>query len=95
MINDNDKRCQVAAYGPFTVVFDPLAHRPWGLYRIYLKERYVGAQISFPNKSDCECVSRKSGQYAFGSPDLNAKPRKGRGATSPEYLRWRKEKAAA
>lgn len=95
MIGDNNTRAEVAVYAQFRVIFDPLVHRPWGLYRIYLKEKYIGAQISFPNKSDCECISRNAVRFAFGSPDLNAKPKKNRGVTSPEHVLWRKQKAAA
>src|SRR3954468_19226990 len=50
--NDFDsKRRQVARYGRFTVIHDPLVHRPWGLYRVYAGEKYIGAQISYPCES--------------------------------------------
>lgn len=53
-MSDDRKRCLVVEYGRFAVYYDPLAHMPWGLYRVYVGARLIGAQISYPIRSDCE-----------------------------------------
>lgn len=91
------RRKLVATYGRFTVHHDPIVHLPWGLYRVYAGQRYIGAQISFPSKSDCEWLAQgavfaiESGPTYQGAYRINYK----RGATSSGYLRWRREKRAA
>ena len=95
----SEKRALVATYGRYTVYHDPLLHRPWGLYRIYAGEKYIGAQISFPNASDCAWVAaQKAGEiiYAKNSHRWTSKDYgRRRGITSPASIKWRKEKAAA
>lgn len=99
-MNDFDpKRRQVSEYGRFSVHYDPLVHLPWGLYRIYEREKYIGAQISFPSQSDCEWLAaqKKNGEviYAESSHRWTAKDYGRRGVTAPAYVQWRKTKAAA
>lgn len=72
---------------------DPLVHLPWGLYRVYSNQKYVGAQISFPSKSDCECLHLNSAVYAYAT--IAYRKPKNRGAASRAYTNWRKEKRAA
>ena len=96
---NDEKRKLVATYGRYAVYYDPLLHRPWGLYRIYLREKYVGAQLSFPNASDCAWVAaQKDGEtlYARRSHTWTSKDYgRRRGITSPAHIKWRREKAAA
>lgn len=54
IVPNETKRRLVVSYGAFDVYYDPLAHRPWGLFRIYRKGKYCGAQISYPSAADCE-----------------------------------------
>lgn len=46
----------IAIYGNYRVIHDPLAHMPWGLYRVYAGEKYIGGQISYPSESDCRAI---------------------------------------
>lgn len=64
---DDPKRRIVAEYGPYQVWYDPLPHRPWGLFRVYRGAKYCGAQISWPAQSDCEWHERWGGRYAESS----------------------------
>lgn len=92
----DSKRKLVANYGRFHVYYDPLIHRPWGLFRIYEGERYLGALISFPGRDDCKTMSSKvRAMPAIGSPTRDWRTHYRRGATAPAKLQWRKEKAAA
>lgn len=80
------KRRMVATYGRFAVWLDPLVHLPWGLYRIYVGGRYIGGQISFPSKSDCECILHNNAKHANGSPTGTWRNKqKLRGVASPAY----------
>ena len=88
------KRRLVATYGRFAVHYDPLVHLPWGLYRVYAGERYIGAQISFPCKSDCDFLAHGSLVLAT-SHNREYKERWLRGATAAGFRMWRKEKRAA
>jgi hypothetical protein len=95
--NDFDsKRRQVANYGRFTVIHDPLVHRPYGLYRIYEGAAYIGALISFPGLSDCKWMAaKKKAMPAIGSTTQDWRTKYRRGATAPAALKWQKQKAAA
>jgi hypothetical protein len=49
---------QVAKYTrldgfPFRVVHDLTVNRPYGRHVVYVGERRIGAQLSFPSESDC------------------------------------------
>ena len=66
-------RTLVVQHGAYSVWHDKLVHLPWGLYRIYKGDEYVGGQISYPSQSDCEWLDRRRGVYA-DAPD----PRDGR-----------------
>lgn len=59
------RRRVVAQLGRYTVWLDPLVHLPWGLFRVYKSNRYVGAQISMPSLSDCEWLERTHGIFAI------------------------------
>ena len=89
------KRRLVATLGRFTVYYDPLVHLPWGLYRVYAGQKYIGAQISFPCKSDCEFLLHRSTPVLLSSHNREYRERWLRGATSAGFLLWRKEKRAA
>lgn len=88
------KRRLVATFGRFTVHYDPLVHLPWGLYRIYAGEKYVGAQISFPCKSDCEFLSHGGSYVRVASHNRDYRDRWLRGATGAGF-RVRRLKLAA
>lgn len=45
--------------GGWRVIHDTLRHQPYGLFLIYKRDKYIGAQISFPCKSDCEWHERE------------------------------------
>jgi hypothetical protein len=64
IVPENPKRQLIAEMGPYSVWHDPLAHRPYGLFRIWHGDRYVGAQISYPCRSDCEFLERRHKQHA-------------------------------
>jgi hypothetical protein len=68
IVPEDAKRRVVVEHGPYQVWYDPLAHTPWGLYRVYRGERYCGAQISWPCRSDCEWLDKWRGVYAMPSP---------------------------
>lgn len=95
----DSKRRLVAQYTKFAVHFDPLVHLPWGLYRIYAGEKYVGAQLSFPSESDCEWIAaQQTGEVIYAEDSFSWHDKSHghrRGATSPSFLKWRKDKAAA
>jgi hypothetical protein len=94
----DSKRRLVATLGRFCVYYDPLVHLPWGLYRVYAGEKYIGAQISYPCESDCQWLAKQDiGRtlYAATSRTLGSRTYFSRGATSPARLACRKEKAAA
>lgn len=61
----NPRRRIVATYGRFSVYLDPMVHLPWGLYRVTLGTKYIGAQISFPSESDCEAMAAKRQQIVL------------------------------
>lgn len=68
--------------GGWRVIHDTLIHQPYGLFRIYRRGRYIGAQISFPCKSDCEWHAREMTReniIAFAQPkqefQINREPR--------------------
>lgn len=67
IVPDDPKRRLVAQHGKYSIWYDPLPHRPYGLFRIYDAQRYVGAQISIPCKSDCEWLDHHIGIYAKSS----------------------------
>lgn len=54
----NPMRRRVAEVGPYSVYHDPLVHLPWGLYRVYRQQTYIGAQLSHPSQSDCRMLER-------------------------------------
>lgn len=54
----NPMRRRVAELGPYSVYHDPLVHLPWGLYRVYRGDRYIGSQLSHPSQSDCRMLER-------------------------------------
>lgn len=69
--------------GGWRVIHDPLIHQPYGLFRIFRRGKYIGAQISFPCKSDCEWHAhqlRGENIVAFAQPkeefQINREPRK-------------------
>src|SRR5262245_54512705 len=66
-VPDDPKRKLVAQYGKYAVWYDPLPHRPYGLFRVYQNERYVGAQLSIPSQSDCAWLDAQKGVYAWSS----------------------------
>jgi hypothetical protein len=39
---------------PFRVVHDMTVNRPYGRYAVYLGEKRLGAQLSFPSAADCQ-----------------------------------------
>lgn len=41
---------------PYRVIHDAQAHPPYGLYRIYVGERLIGSQLSYPTADDCRNV---------------------------------------
>ena len=65
------RRVFVIEYGRFSVYHDPLVHQPYGLYRVYIGGKLIGAQISYPSKPDCEWLfqQRHGVLYALPSPD--------------------------
>ena len=67
IVPDDPKRRLVATLGKYAVWYDPLSHRPYGLFRIYKGERYVAAQLSMPCESDCQWLDRDRGVYASSS----------------------------
>lgn len=77
------RRRTVAEFsGGWSVIHDPLIHQPYGLFRIYRRGKYIGAQISFPCKSDCEWHAhqlRGENIIAFAQPkeefQINREPR--------------------
>jgi hypothetical protein len=38
---------------PFRVIHDLTINRPYGRYAVYLGEKRLGAQLSFPSEADC------------------------------------------
>jgi hypothetical protein len=67
IVPEDSKRRIVAEYGDYVVYYDPLAHVPWGLFRVYHGERYIGAQVSWPSKSDCQWLEHWGHRYASSS----------------------------
>lgn len=67
IVPEDSKRRLVIEYGQYAVYHDPLPHRPYGLFRVYHGEQYVGAQISYPSASDCQWLHKWGGQYATNS----------------------------
>lgn len=69
LIPENPKRRIHEQIGIYTVWYDPLAHMPWGLYRIYRGEKYVGAQLSVPCLSDCQWFeAQERSQIRYAKP---------------------------
>lgn len=68
IVPENPKRRIAITYERYTVWHDPLAHRPWGLYRIYRGAKYCGAQLSYPSKDDCEWHDKWVGTFAIAAP---------------------------
>lgn len=94
-VNDS-KRVLITEYGRFSVYFDPLAHLPWGLYRVHLGRKYIGAQLSYPSKSDCEWLESQRGATVYALPSVSLEERQiqkysRRGASA----RWPKKKSQA
>lgn len=67
IVPEDSKRRFVAKLGKYDVWYDPLQHRPYGLFRIYKGQRYIAAQISHPCESDCQWHDRERGVYATES----------------------------
>lgn len=61
----------VAVYGPYRVQHDPLTHMPYGLYRVYKGEKYIGAQLSYPSAEDCRWIELH--RYTYAKPEETAK----------------------
>jgi hypothetical protein len=58
LVADTAAMRQVATYArpagaPFRVVHDTTVNRPYGRFAVYVAERRIGSQLSFPNESDC------------------------------------------
>ena len=43
---------------PYTVVHDPLVHRPYGSFRVYIGGQPIGSQLSYPGVDDCLRMER-------------------------------------
>lgn len=67
LVPDDPKRRQVAQLGKYAIWYDPLPHRPYGLFRVYHGERLVGSQLSMPCESDCRWLEHHKGVYATSS----------------------------
>jgi hypothetical protein len=95
----DSKRRLVATFGRFSVYYDPLVHLPWGLFRVYAGDKYIGAQISYPIESDCRWLAQqRNGRIVYATHSYESDNRRlqyMRGATSGAKLRWRKDQAAA
>jgi hypothetical protein len=89
IVPENPKRQLIAEMGPYSVWHDPLAHRPYGLFRIWRGDRYVGAQISHPCRSDCEWLERRH-KHAEAKLQLSKwEKQRLRGVRSSEFVRRR------
>jgi hypothetical protein len=70
----NTTRSTAATYGKYRVEYDPLSHMPYGLYRIYVASRCIGAQLSWVTESDCRWHEAQQGMYATQSESAQRQP---------------------
>lgn len=66
-VPDDPRRKQISQYADYVVWYDPLPHRPYGLFRVYKGQEYIGAQLSVPCESDCRWLDLQRGIYATQS----------------------------
>lgn len=52
------RREQRGAPAPFVVTHGPNTHAPWGVHRVYTRDRGIGRQLSRPSLDDCERMLR-------------------------------------
>lgn len=62
MLSPTQPQVEVVRYSAgrttYRVVHDRLTHRPYGLYRVFVAKRQVGAQLSYPSRADCLGMER-------------------------------------
>ncbi|HZM36006.1 MAG TPA: hypothetical protein VFC18_16110 [Burkholderiales bacterium] len=67
LVPDDPRRRLVLEVEQYQIWHDPLVHRPLGLFRVWCRGVYIGAQLSMPCLTDCQWLERTGGKFAYQS----------------------------